>query len=139
MARNPDRLSIDKNTDRKLYDALKKDIFKGTTRKQEFFFAMAFGYLYNVKLELGTKEGLFLAKDMGPEDKALISALAITETGTVDILANQAEVYRIAEEYAHGGIKLLHDEITSKQLGSFYKRFEKEVFDKINDYVEKTN
>lgn len=139
MAKYPDRLSIDKNTDRDLYDALKEDIFEGTTRKQQFFFAMAFGYLYNVRVELETTEGFFLAKDMGPEDESIISALAIAETDSVVILANQFAIYKIAEEYAHGGIRILYDEVTSKQPGSFYKRFEKEIFGEIAKHIEKKN
>lgn len=139
MAKNPDRLYIDKDKDRKLYNALEEEIFKGTTRKEQFFFAMAYGFLYDIRIELSTKDNWFLVKDMGPEDESIIYALAIAKTNSVGILANKAEVYKIAEEYAHGGIKLLHDEVTSKQPGSFYKRFEKTLFDKLSNYIEETN
>lgn len=135
MVKKPDRLSIEKDKDRKLYNILAKEIFKDITRKDQFLFAMAFGYLYGTSIELGAKEGFFLAKDMGPEDEALLYALALKETDSIDLLANQAEVYRIAEQYAHGGIRHLHDQVTSKQPGSFYKRFEKDVFKKLKNHL----
>ena len=134
MAKIPDRLSIDKKTDRELYDKIKKEVFLEMPRKDQFLFAMAFGFTYKTRRELGAKEGFFLAKDMGPRDKALINALAVAETGSVAVLANHAKVYQIAEEYAHAGIRLLHDQVTS-QPGSFYKRFERDVFEILESHV----
>ncbi len=56
--------------------------------------------------------------------------MAISEKrGSVDLLSQKEAVYRIAEEYAHAGIKLLADKIRSTQIGSFHKQFEKELRD----------
>lgn len=134
MAKVPDRLSIDKKTDRELYDKMKQEVFLDVPRKDQFLFAMAFGFMYGIRRKLGAKEGFFLAKDMGPRDEALINAVAVAETGSVAVLANQAEVYQIAEEYAHAGIRLLHDQVTS-QPGSFYKRFERDLFETLESHV----
>ncbi len=134
MAKTPDRLSIDKRTDRKLYDKIRQEVFLEMPRKDQFLFAMAYGFIYKTKRELGTKEGFFLAKDMGPQDEALINAVAVAETGSVAVLANKARVYQIAEEYAHAGIRLLHDQVTS-QPGSFYKRFERDLFETLESHV----
>lgn len=129
MARIPDRLSIDKS-DRELYDhdVISNEIFAGRTRKEQFFFAMAIGFKNRVKRRLDSREGFFLAKDMGPEDEALIDAVAIHDTGSADVLADREAVFRIAEEYAHAGIRLLYDMVTSNQPGSLYKRLEVELF-----------
>ncbi|MEM3485042.1 MAG: hypothetical protein QXI12_05425 [Candidatus Methanomethyliaceae archaeon] len=128
MTKVPDRLNIDK-ADRELYDHdAMSEIFEGKTRKEQFLFAMAMGFKNQVKRSLESKEGFFLAKDMNPGDEALIDAVAIHDSGP-DVLANREEVFRIAEEYAHAGIRLLYDRVTSSQPGSFYKRFEIELFD----------
>ncbi|MHC1572699.1 MAG: hypothetical protein ACXQTL_08185 [Methanosarcinales archaeon] len=130
MTRIPDRLSIDKS-DRELYDhdTISSEIFSGRTRKEQFLFAMAIGFKSQVRRRLDSKEGFFLAKDMGPEDEALMDAVAIHDTGSADVLADREAVFRIAEEYAHAGIKLLYDKATSSQTGSFHKHLEKELFE----------
>lgn len=136
MERIPDRLSVDKKTDRDLYNEIEQEVFLEMPRKDQFLFAMAFGFKYQTRRELGTKEGFFLAKDMGPRDEALMNALAVVETGSVAVLADRARVYQIAEEYAHAGVKLLHSQVTSEQHGSFYKRFERDIFDMLEDQME---
>jgi len=130
MARIPDRLSIDKS-DRELYDhdAISGEILAGRTRKEQFLFAMAIGFKSQVKRPLDSREGFFLAKDMGPEDEALIDVVAIYDTGSADVLADREAVFRIAEEYAHAGIRLLYDRVTSSRPGSFHKHLEKEMFE----------
>ena len=126
MPRMPDRINIDKN-DRELYDKL-EEIFQGRTRKEQFLFAMAIGFKNDVRRPLKTKEGFFLIKDLRPEDDALINALGMYKKGT-EVLSNKEEVFRIAEEYAHAGIKILADEVKSSSFGSFTKKFEKELFE----------
>jgi len=122
----PDRLYIDRD-DRKLYEKIEKeDVFKGRTRKEEFLFAMAIGFKNKVKRSLKMKEGFFLTKDLKPEDETLINVIAIWGSNSVEVLlSNKEKVFEIAEEYAHGGIRLLHDSIESTQYGSFSKQFEK--------------
>jgi len=122
----PDRFYIDKS-DRKLYEKIEEEeMFKGKNRKDEFLFAMAIGFKNKVKPSLKTpKDGFFLTKDLKPEDEALINAMAVWESNSVDVLSNKEEVFKIAEEYAHGGARILHDSIGSTQFGSFSKQFEK--------------
>jgi hypothetical protein len=129
MAKPPDRLDIDK-ADRELYDhdTINSEILTGTTRKEQFLFAMSIGFKNQVKRPLDVGEGFFLAKDMSPEDEALIDAVAIYDTGSADVLSDRRAVFRIAEEYAHAGIRLLYDRATSGQPGSFYKKLEVELF-----------
>jgi len=129
MAKLPDRLDIDKS-DRKLYDhdTITNEILAGRTRKEQFLFAMAVGFKNEVKRPLDSREGFFLAKDMRSEDEALIDSVAIHDMGSAEVLSDRKAVFRIAEEYAHAGIKVLYDEATSVQPGSFLKKLELELF-----------
>lgn len=126
MSQTPDRLYIHKE-DRKLYEMLDEEDLLKRTRKEQFMFVMAFGYNNKIKRHLETREGLFLTKDMRLEDEALINAIAINDADSIEILSNKEEVFKIAEEYAHAGIRLLYDKIKSTQFGSFEKQFEKEI------------
>lgn len=129
MPTTPDRVYIDKE-DRSLYEKIENEnIFKEKTRKEQFLFAMAIGFENDIKQPLSNKEssGLFLLKDLGPEDKALINAVALHESNSIEVLADKGKVFKIAEEYAHAGIKLLVDKIESTQFGSFHKQLEKEL------------
>lgn len=124
---------MDKN-DKELYEQLDDEKMlkhKGgnRTRKEQFIFAMAIGFESGVRRELDKKEGLFNLKDLKLEDEALLHALAINETKSITIISNKNDVYKIAEEYAHGGIKLLVDEIQACEYGSFEKHFEKRLKD----------
>ena len=133
MPRIPDRINIDKN-DRELYNKL-EEVFQGKTRKEQFLFAMAFGFKNDVRRPLKTKEGFFLIKDLRPEDEALLNALAMFRSGP-EILSNKEEAFRMAEEYAHAGVKILADEIKSSSFGSFAKKFEKELFELFEKIVQ---
>lgn len=129
MSKTPFTLSIDGTTDRGLYDEIQKEVFLEASNKDQFLFAMAFGFKHKTREKLTQRYSFFRAEYMGPQDEALIDALAVAETGSEDVLADRARVYQIAEEYAHAGIKLLRDEVTSRQFGSFYKQFERDLFD----------
>ena len=130
MARKPDRLSIDED-DKALYDEIAQDVFLGRQNKDRFLFAMAFGFWRGADREIDKREGFVRAEYLTPQDKALIDALAVAEAQSAAVLANRERVYEIAERYAHGGILLLHDHVQSTQFGSFYKGFERDMFDLI--------
>lgn len=129
MAKAPDRINVTKK-DRELYEALKEaGVFKNMTRKEQFLLAMATGFKNETKRALDSKDGFFLAKDMGPEDKALIGAVAVFDRGDVSVLSDKKEAYGIAEQYAHAGVKLLLNKIEKSQFGTFPKRFEQEIIE----------
>jgi hypothetical protein len=121
----PDRLYIDR-ADRDLYDdeTLKSEVFRRRENRDQFVFAMCLGFKHGVRRPLNTRDGFFLAQNLRLEDEALIDAVAIHETGSAEVLTDREAVFRIAEEYAHAGIRLLHDEAASGQPGSFFKRLE---------------
>ncbi len=130
MSDIPDRLHIDKG-DRGLYERLENEsLFEGTTRKEQFLLAMAIGFKSKAKRALTNKEsgGFFRTSYLRPEDEALMNAVALCDCGSVDLLPNRAEVFRIAEEYAHGGIRLLVGQVDSTEFGSLAKHLEKDLF-----------
>ncbi len=133
MSRVPDRINIDKK-DRELYNKLDheemlrhKDKGGRRTRKEQFLIAMAIGFRNKIRRPLESKEGWFLIKDLKLEDEALIDSIAVYSTHSVDVLSNREEVFKIVEEYAHAGIRLLVDKIFSISHGSFEKQFENEL------------
>ena len=124
MAKTQDRIYIDKK-DRKLYDEI--EFFKGRSRKEQFLLAMSYGFKNKVHKGIDKQEGFYLVKDMRPEDEALIYSVALSHDGNIDILADKNKMYKIAEEYAKAGIKLLHDEVVSSEFGSFDLKLEREL------------
>ena len=135
MANIPDRLYIAKG-DRDLYDGMNKEgmlKFKdpgGTrTRKEQFLFAMATGFKSGLRRPIENRDsgGFFLSKDLRGEDMALLNAVALADTGSPEVLVDRPEVFRIAEEYAHAGIRILADKVDSTSFGSFEKKLEKEL------------
>ena len=129
MATKREKIFIDRE-DRPLYDKIEKDnMFKGKSNKEKFMFAMSIGVKNEVKLPLDNKDsgGYFWLKDVRREDEALMNAVAMLEEKSASVLSDKDNVYKIAEEYAHVGIKILADKIESIQYGNFYKQFEGEL------------
>ncbi len=124
MVKIQDRIYIDKK-DRKLYDEV--EFIKGRSRKEQFLLAMSYGYKNNATKKIDKQEGFFLIKDMRPEDEALMFSVALHHFEKIEILADKNKVLNIASEYARAGIKLLHDEVTSSEFGSFDIKLEKEL------------
>lgn len=129
MVKSPDTFDFDRS-DRKLYkdDALASEIFTGMQNRDMFLLAMAFGFRKKVRRPLETREHFFQARDLRPEDEVLVDSVAIHDTGSAEVLSDRKAVFKIAEEYAHAGIRLLHDTATSGQPGSFIKKLEYDLF-----------
>lgn len=135
MAKLPDRINIDKS-DREIYNSLDQEEilkFKGgrRTRREQFIFSLAVGFNNKVKSEneIENKEGWFNARELQLEDYAILNAVALFHTGNIDILAKKDLVFKIAEEYAHVGVRLLSNKIKNTPYGSFDKILEKELDD----------
>lgn len=130
----PDRLYIDKE-DRPYYQkAVEENVvnFKNKNQKEQFLLAMAIGFENDQKRELKSRDGFFFSNYLGAEDRTLINALAIHEHGSTDILANEKDVFDIAEQYASAGIRILADSIGKVQFGKFDKMFEKDLVEMLN-------
>lgn len=128
MAEFPDRIYVDKD-DKELYEKIKEEeIFQDRENKDLFIIAMAYGFKHQVKRKLDKKEGYLRTEYLKREDWGLINSVAVND-GLIDNLNDREAVLKLAEEYAHGGIKLLCDYIDSIQHGSFDRQFEKELLD----------
>ena len=131
MLKNPDRANVDKN-DRQLYDKIvegKDGFFKGLGRKEQFLSAMAFGFSNNVRQSLSKKDGFFNTREINSKDMALINAVFLYENDNLEDLTDGEKVLRVAEEYAHAGIRILSDQIDSTSFGDFWKIYEKNLHD----------
>jgi len=128
MASVPDRLNIDPK-DRELYEKISEEVplLQDKSRKEQFLFALAVGFSNRTRMPLKSRDGFFLSKDLKIEDEALINAVALHDADDVDILSDRGSIYRIVEEYAHAGIKLLGDKVASVEFGTFWKQFEKDM------------
>lgn len=115
------------------YDDIR--FIQGYERKDQFLFAMAFGFINDFHPPLKRKDFITRTSYL-KNDMPIINALALLiSNGDVDILSNRKEVFKIAEEYANGGIQLLSDEKRFK-YGTFEKSLEKilvDIYDKIVD------
>ena len=108
----------------------KENLFKDFQNKDYFLLALAFGYANELRapIEKRASGGFFRAETMSPEDWMIIKSVAIEEESE-DILKEPEEVFNIVEEYAHGGIKLLVEQLKSISFGSTNKCLEKYVND----------
>lgn len=110
---------------------------KERLKKDQFIFAMAFGFKHGRRVPLKTKEWFFRTSSLKEDDEMLIDALALAETKKPEILINKKEVYKIAQEYAKGGIEQLNMELESIPFGSFDKRLEKDLSDYYSDIFKR--
>lgn len=120
-------LNIDEG-DWNLYEQLTKEgMFKGTERKEQFLMAMIVGFRHKTKRPISKQYsgGFARVEYLKSEDDALIAAVGLHDTGSVEILTDKKKLYEIAEEYAHAGIQILADMVSSTQFGDFDKHFEK--------------
>ena len=113
------------------YDKIK--INDGEERKDQFILALAVGFKNKDKKSIRDRHILFKTKYFNNEDEALLNAIALYETGDVSILADKAQVYRIAEQYANAGINALIEIEKEHEHGNYLKQFEKNVIDNYNE------
>lgn len=93
-----------------------------------FLFAAILGFLNKKREPLKEKYPLINYKaGLTKEQKWLLKSMMIDATNSLDMLATQEgqkELLRIAEEYANGGIGILHHMVCLEKLGTFSKRLE---------------
>jgi len=129
MAKGPDRLNIDK-TDRKIYDQLQDEgLFKSLSNREQFIFALSIGFKNDAATPLKTKDGFFFANDLQPKERVILNAIALSVNNNPEILTETDKIYEYAEQYAHGGILIIYQEINSMQYGSYEKGLEKALFE----------
>jgi len=101
--------------DKRAYELFKKLIeeehspFYGMDFKDVFIFAMALGYATKRRKPLESKRELAYIDVFNDLQQALIKSIAITTERKLEVLMNEKEIFRIAEEYANEGIYMLYE------------------------------
>lgn len=129
----PDRLFIEKD-DRDIYDRLKKlKLFKKHDNKNLFLMAMVFGFHKKQSKPITTSDGFVRKSYLRDNDESLINALAVYEKNDLDILLDKKEVFKIAEEYANAGIKIIDKMISDSDEAEFIKQLEYLLLEKYEE------
>lgn len=102
--------------------------------KDIFLIAMTMGYHKNVRASLkGTPHDLFRASTFNLEEEWLIKSVAIAEKENLEMLLEEKELLKTAEEYANAGILILYDIIFGGAPGDPLKRIESYVKDILSE------
>lgn len=115
----------------------KESPFAGSHNKDIFLAAMVVGYHEGSRIEIKNREGYFHEKDLNPQERALISAIAVSEEGSLNVLLDKQKVYSIAEQFANGGIALLKAKVFSGEYGSYAKKLESDLLRTYEKVLEK--
>jgi len=99
--------------------------------KDVFIFAMSLGFRMNKRKPLEKKKDIADIDVFKEHEKTLIRCIASQVEGKIDILIDEAKIFRIAEEFANGGIDILHDLIFEKK-GEPIKNLDKEIIELSN-------
>jgi hypothetical protein len=140
MLAEPAIIYVD-NHDLDLYDKLPEDIlnFNKRDRKDQFLFALAVGFKFGAKSKLNKKKDFFRSSYLLPKDENLLRSVAWFETKDTEVLNNWIKIFEIAEMYAHGGIKLLYENVKNTPYGKFEKKIEEEIIEKLGDIKKSKN
>lgn len=140
-----DRVYIRKD-DKEVYDQLqKKDPTSPFYKKENrvvYMAALARGFKDGGRLELNNREGFIRLTTLKEKNKAIIKAIAVQEENTLDVLGDKEKVYKIADEYAAGGLQLLKGKVLEQNSGSYVKKLESELmetFNNVEDSVKTQN
>ena len=112
---------------RKVFDQITTyDEFKNLENKDLFILAVIFGYMNKKKNPLATKDrtesGYTRERYLSEIDNSILKAIAIADTGSIDIINEIPKVYAVAEEYANGGTNSLK-EFVLDDPASFTKKY----------------
>jgi len=136
----PRELAIEKSQ-HPFYEKLKKGDylpeFKGQEMVYLFAMAMAYGVYHRKRKPLkGMQRSIsrsFMDKEFGWLIKAV--AISVSEEG-VDVISDNAKIYKIAEEYANGGMDLIERQLKSFKPGEFENEMEMELNSFMQDCVD---
>lgn len=128
-----DRLHVNKRSEFKRL--LEKDSpLVNYDYKYIFMLALTIGFVEGRRVELESKkEELTRIEYLDNKEKSIIKAIAVMETGGIEVLLDKKKIYTIAEEYSAGGIKLLIQKVFSGEYGSFIKRLGNELEERLKE------
>ena len=91
-------------------DSTRRKIF--ATMKDVFMLALGFGVTRNLRTPLAGAREIFEDTRLRPVDWDIIRAAAVAGSGDgLDVIENDAQLVRIAEEYANTGIRIIKNEL----------------------------
>lgn len=107
------RVTFDKESEEILDDLLLEDTFKKLDLIDVFAISLIYGKKRGIRTPLGKKKTGRVRKTTLENSNVfyLMMAVAIEETGNMDILANKNEYFKICEEYAKTGLPLLQEDV----------------------------
>lgn len=83
--------------------------FYGVQRIDLFMFALGYGRKRSGRIELGSgRHALFNRPSLSEQQEWIIKSIAAYEERDPQVLRDEKRVYKIAQEYARGGIEELH-------------------------------
>jgi hypothetical protein len=84
-----------------------------------WLFTVGYGRKHGQREPLpGNKKWMVRMTSLDDNAEWAVKSVAIEETGTVDVLQDGKQVFKIAQEYANSGIELLHEEVTNSDSDS---------------------
>jgi dnd system-associated protein 4 len=100
---------------RDLYEELQENSnspFQDTELTKIFLFAMAYGTKKAGRTPIsGDTHALFNRSSLSEDDQWIIKSIAVKEERTTEVLKDEKQVFKIAQEYANGGIDELHGKV----------------------------
>lgn len=106
--------------------------FYGATFKDVFIYAATYGFKNGLHKELEKPQPSIPLSTFTAEDEWLVKSIAVAEKRTLDVLSDEKEIYRLAEEYANGALETLYLEIFGGKPGEPYKRMSQEILEDLD-------
>lgn len=124
--------------DKQIYDKLRSGsgIFNNLDLIDLFAIALIYGKKDGKRTKLGSG-AIGRIRDstiMNSNVKELMMVIAVDETGSIDVLSDANEYYRICEEYAKTGIKLLEQDYIENS-DDLINDLEMEMFEFYDDVI----
>jgi dnd system-associated protein 4 len=112
------RIYVDKSN-----HLLFKELSEGKSRpfdtmRDAFLAAVCKGYKNKTRVPLKDPKDILIWDSLGREGEILLIALALVEKNDPVVLKDKKEIAKIAEEYANGGIKDLHNKLINQAGGA---------------------
>jgi dnd system-associated protein 4 len=117
------------------YEKLTKDRlspFYKRDYRDVFLLALAMGVSKNMSRPLKKRIPNIPLRGFTEEEKWFLKSIAISKTGNMEILSDSKEIFKIAEEYANGGIKLLVREVF-ENISNYDEVLEEELREKVKN------
>jgi len=104
--------------------------FHGAYFKDVFIYAACYGFRNGLpRKKLAKPEPNIPLSALSDEELWLLSAIAIAESESLEILGDSRQVYSVAEEYAGGAIESVYLEVFGGKPGEPYKRMAQDVWE----------